>query len=1051
MRVRHSNGTVIASDGRILVQREEDYLCGTDDRLYAESDKGSALLTALVPREGTHMPCGIYSYKQAGETARSGIGQQAKPSRLNAAGKGGIDAIDQIAEKRSREQDSQGNPLNADGSLKVEAVSSIDELTDEDFTKPTRNVQLPELPGNVATAIGTDGKPVVIKKNILKRNTEHHPDVSPSQSREILKAALYAPDLYGQNQRASRPYNWMLISVKGEDGRNKLVLLEANHNKDFDEIVHWHFVEDRAIAKIKKQAEREGGQLLMLPSVDTEEAGALSGRPSGSASEGKDSKKDSATQQKQSAENENTPKQPAPTNANAATAKKGKTASQVKQEQQTSPYVPKKGSPARQFLDAYERLEEAKRKYSEIKERMAEIKGLTLLPSNRDDDDDRASKKGRYNGNVYALTKLARALKDTEPEISARIETELAKHKKDEDSSGIITWINDLKRTSETVRDTIGTIEEGFEKEFKKEYDKLSGELRSASAEESNAMAALYATMDQIRTDCKEGRASFGEILQFIQVSATGLDFFLDKDLRDSYEVAPEPFAKGNSKHKFNIYSFCAGKEAESPALMGVHYSNGTVTASNGHILVQKKEDYPAEKEGKSIGKDGAAIESKYPDVQGVSPKDVSGLPSVYFDATDLERWCSAVIEQAKQARQRAQTKIPAKYDGSTTVIKVGDQYAWYDTEQLYQFAQAAVEIGATKLYLYRNYGHDILYTESDMGRVMLMPYRGMADFGALGVYSYKRAGETARSGIGQQAKRERPNDTRYSIGEPYDVKENPVGRAEPGLNSKSVAVVSVPRHNFKGTGKEALQAAGSWATDNLVGEYSNEETGGKGVMYVSGNAISKFLSKAAVHKSNSLGVHLAVLKKFKDVLRESTDCESHPDYKKGKDGERRPENGIASKNIIHRLYGAVVIDGKMYRVKTTVKEQTETGKRNAPYTYEVTEIELLDGSMAGIVNDGSQLLSDAPSNSISLAKLLKNVRMSYAEAGKDASEAEFLLDESRKRDEKEAEQTTVAETTKTVAAELQDKFGTEAEVIEGLDGMRKERLSQAREHHPSV
>ena len=83
MRVRHSNGTVIASDGRILVQREEDYLCGNGDRLYAEGDKGSALLTALVPGEDTYIPCGIYSYKQAGETAQSGIERQAKRERPN--------------------------------------------------------------------------------------------------------------------------------------------------------------------------------------------------------------------------------------------------------------------------------------------------------------------------------------------------------------------------------------------------------------------------------------------------------------------------------------------------------------------------------------------------------------------------------------------------------------------------------------------------------------------------------------------------------------------------------------------------------------------------------------------------------------------------------------------------------------------------------------------------------------------------------------------------------------------------------------------------------
>ena len=37
-------------------------------------------------------------------------------------------------ERKAEEQDSQGNPLNTDGSLKVEAVSSIDEITDEDYS-----------------------------------------------------------------------------------------------------------------------------------------------------------------------------------------------------------------------------------------------------------------------------------------------------------------------------------------------------------------------------------------------------------------------------------------------------------------------------------------------------------------------------------------------------------------------------------------------------------------------------------------------------------------------------------------------------------------------------------------------------------------------------------------------------------------------------------------------------------------------------------------------------------------------------------------------------
>lgn len=46
-------------------------------------------------------------------------------------------------------------------------LSSIDDITDEDFSAPTRSVELPVLPKNVDEAIGANGKPVIIKKNIL--------------------------------------------------------------------------------------------------------------------------------------------------------------------------------------------------------------------------------------------------------------------------------------------------------------------------------------------------------------------------------------------------------------------------------------------------------------------------------------------------------------------------------------------------------------------------------------------------------------------------------------------------------------------------------------------------------------------------------------------------------------------------------------------------------------------------------------------------------------------------------------------------------------------
>ena len=189
-----------------------------------------------------------------------------------------------------KKEDSQGNPLNADGTLKLERVKSVDDLTDDDFSNPTRSVELPSLPSKVDDAIGAKGKPVIIKKNILEKNYKSHPDLTPNQSREILESALYRPDLYGNNQKTKRPYNWVVINTTDEAGHNRLVLLEVNDNKDNVEIVHWHYIRDNALGTLKKQAEREGGLILILPSEQSEEAGGLSSRTPDLSSDGKDSK-----------------------------------------------------------------------------------------------------------------------------------------------------------------------------------------------------------------------------------------------------------------------------------------------------------------------------------------------------------------------------------------------------------------------------------------------------------------------------------------------------------------------------------------------------------------------------------------------------------------------------------------------------------------------------------------------------------------------------------------------------------------------------------------
>ena len=167
--------------------------------------------------------------------------------------------------------------------------------------------------------------------------------------------------------------------------------------------------------------------------------------------------------------------------------------------------------------------------------------------------------------------------------------------------------------------------------------------------------------------------------------------------------------------------------------------------------------------------------------------------------------------------------------------------------------------------------------------------------------------------------------------------------------------VAANTEHGFKNYAE-----AKTWAKEHIARTYSGEETGGKGDIRISNAAVDKYLSQSAVDKSDSKDVHLSVLKVLPDVIRESVDAEQHADYKKGEDGVRSAKNGINPNVTIHRLYGAVRMDGKVYRVKVTLKKNTRTKETPKAYSYEATKIELLEGSLSQ--TEGSHNLE--PSNS---------------------------------------------------------------------------------------
>ncbi len=98
------------------------------------------------------------------------------------------------------------------------------------------------------------------------------------------------------------------------------------------------------------------------------------------------------------------------------------------------------------------------------------------------------------------------------------------------------------------------------------------------------------------------------------------------------------------------------------PVLRGVRYENGAAVASDGHVLLAVKTDYPKEYEGKTIDKNGNPIEGRFPNWKSVIP--YSG------ESVDLDAFI-AVVDEAKSKLKRVK-ELKAEYEKRKKV----DRYA---------------------------------------------------------------------------------------------------------------------------------------------------------------------------------------------------------------------------------------------------------------------------------------------------------------------------------------------------------------------------------------
>ena len=156
----------------------------------------------------------------------------------------------------------------------------------------------------------------------------------------------------------------------------------------------------------------------------------------------------------------------------------------------------------------------------------------------------------------------------------------------------------------------------------------------------------------------------------------------------------------------FKMTDYIAPKDSPYAERIGgvYHDKSGFAVATDGRILVADKGSYDPKLKGKIIGKDGVAMENKFPDWQEAM-STAKETKSSLIDVEDLHRFVAGVLRANKRAY--ISLRFP---DGTVGVFKAN---------RLNLMLRAMKQLGASEL-LYTKDGM-ILVAKSEKGTAMLM------------------------------------------------------------------------------------------------------------------------------------------------------------------------------------------------------------------------------------------------------------------------------------------------------------------------------------------
>ena len=893
--------------------------------------------------------------------------------------------------------DNMGNPIDAHGNLIIEDVESLNDISESDFVSPTRTIRLPHVPQNVSDAIGTNGRSIIIKKNIFVKNRDTHPELSPMDSRDILHRALYNPNLVGTTQPIRRP-DYKVAIQTGD--KNAVVVLDVYASKDNVEIVGWRKVDGKGLEKMKRQAEREGGQFLIL-SPNEGSAAALSALPSDVSSEGKD-------------------------NAFFADNQISKDAKRLSADDFADNQISKdakrlsadESADKHKVMLGFNNKDEAFEAYlSNYETGWDNGRRLDVTAVNLEDFEKWIDSSKRKTKPIADYVNIKKA-------VSASSQGSVADYKSvnnDNQSYSLINVVRDLyskgkeytsrlyqrsffnvAKTPEFMK-TLGLTGDNFtirygviarhvgkdgshdisEEEWEKLPDALTKPFAITKLSDKDKGFRLYTTLQNHNGEYIVVGVDVKNVGRDLEVNAIATVFgrrdnagttLQEEIIYTDKNITPEQQSLLDGP---NSHQYTAERELSKDKVNALSANKQTDSkeSSDGYRIEPKPYTH---KQGKDITE---------PEQSSTPLKDVD-RSGVYKSFLSEREYIDRKVEDAFINRKdKTQTREEWEDDDDyvPTYNRITDSYPDYiiglkdrgELQRIYDAANIGGRIKIRKGVEDAGFDvHDMIdlekeHQESKRKREKRKAERTKEIMKKIGIYTDGAEGMNQNDGELSETRFHAAmsrGDSDFDALRDRAVAER--GIVMPGLRESQVDIVEIPRHDFTGTGKQAIKKARAWATSNLVGEHWYHKGGNDGFRYqIDEEAIDKYLSSSSTKGSDNLGIHLACLKRLSAIIDNSVEAEIHADYAKT-NGKRATENGVQHSNIlIHRYYGAVRIEGKLYRVKTTIKETLKRGI--TPYNYQVTELELLIS--------GSET-SDALSNSNRLdgTKLLKGVEKSY-------------------------------------------------------------------------